>query len=249
MTTLKAMVRKPRTDGLYSVYIRVVHNRKPGYIKTPKIVDAHHISNDGEPTDPVVNEYCAMLIRKYSDRLNRTNTSLWSVKEVIDYLLETDEEICFSDYAKLHIKQMLVENRERTAKNYKLAVAHLERYIGTTQIMFSQLTANVLKKWIESLSNTNRAKEMYPTCIRQIFKAAITDLNDDEKGIEKIKFNPWLKITIYNPQIQISAESGTKRSIFRQKNKTKRSKIRLHTTLIKPEQKVNEDLCSGFVLS
>lgn len=66
MTTLKAMVRKPRTDGLYSVYIRVVHNRKPGYIKTPKIVDAHHISNDGEPTDPVVNEYCAMLIRKYS---------------------------------------------------------------------------------------------------------------------------------------------------------------------------------------
>lgn len=196
MTTLKAMVRKPRTDGLYSVYIRVVHNRKPGYIKTPKIVDAHHISIDGEPTDPVVNEYCAMLIRKYSDRLNRTNTSLWSVKEVIDYLLETDEEICFSDYAKLHIKQMLVENRERTAKNYKLAVAHLERYIGTTQIMFSQLTANVLKKWIESLSNTNRAKEMYPTCIRQIFKAAITDLNDDEKGIEKIKFNPWLKITI-----------------------------------------------------
>lgn len=196
MTTLKAMVRKPRTDGLYSVYIRVVHNRKPGYIKTPKIVDEHHISNDGEPTDPVVNEYCAMLIRKYSDRLNRANTSLWSVKEVIEYLLDTDEEICFSDYAKLHIKQMYVENRERTAKNYKLAVAHLERYIGTTQIMFSQLTANILKKWIESLSKTNRAKEMYPTCIRQIFKAAITDLNDDEKGIEKIKFNPWLKITI-----------------------------------------------------
>lgn len=53
----------------------------------------------------------------------------------------------------------------------------------------------------------------------------------------------------YNPQIQISAESGTKRFIFRQKNKTKRSKKRLHTTLIKPEQKVNEDLCSGFILS
>lgn len=54
--------------------------------------------------------------------------------------------------------------------------------------------------------------------------------------------------SIYNPQIQISAVSGTKRSIFRQKNKTKRSKKRLHTTLIKPEQKVNEDLCSGFIV-
>lgn len=31
-------------------------------------------------------------------------------------------------------------------------------------------------------------------------------------------------MTIYNPQIQISAESETKRSIFREKDKTKRSK-------------------------
>lgn len=33
--------------------------------------------------------------------------------------------------------------------------------------------------------------------------------------------NNWC---IYNPQIQISAESETKRSIFREKDKTKRSK-------------------------
>lgn len=31
-------------------------------------------------------------------------------------------------------------------------------------------------------------------------------------------------IRLYNPQIQISAESETKRSIFREKDKTKRSK-------------------------
>ena len=31
-------------------------------------------------------------------------------------------------------------------------------------------------------------------------------------------------LQIYNPQIQISAESETKRSIFREKDKTKRSK-------------------------
>lgn len=84
MTTLKAMVRKPRTDGFYSVYIRIVHNRKPGYIKTNKIVDAEHITSNGELTDPVVNEYCAMLIRQYTDRLNRTDVSLWGIKEVLE---------------------------------------------------------------------------------------------------------------------------------------------------------------------
>lgn len=33
-----------------------------------------------------------------------------------------------------------------------------------------------------------------------------------------------IQLPIYNPQIQISAESETKRSIFREKDKTKRSK-------------------------
>lgn len=92
MTTLKVMVRKPRIDGLYSVYIRIVHNRKPGYIKTDKIVDKNHITSNGELIDPVVNEYCSMLIRQYTDRLNRINTSLWDVKEVIDYLLKQQKK-------------------------------------------------------------------------------------------------------------------------------------------------------------
>lgn len=38
MATFKAVVRTPRKDGFYQVYIRVVHNTKPGYIKTDKVV-------------------------------------------------------------------------------------------------------------------------------------------------------------------------------------------------------------------
>lgn len=72
----------------------------------------------------------------------------------------------------------------------------------------------------------------------------VTGFTTDEKGRFRsdIKLdNFWLEISYvgyeknvvlvqnsdrknYNPQIQISAVSGTKRSIFRQKNKTKRSK-------------------------
>ena len=211
MITLKAVVRKPRTDGFFSVYIRIVHNRKPGYIKTNKIIDAAHIDSNGELTDPVVNEYCSMIIRQYTDRLNRTDISLWDVKDVLEYLQKTDEEVCFSEYAQSFIHKMEKEGRQRTAKNYKLAVAHLERFLGSNRLMFSLLTSTVLKKWIESLSQTSRAKEMYPTNIRQIFKAAIADLNDDERGVNRIKFNPWLKISIpksdNSVQKAISAEA------------------------------------------
>lgn len=80
----------------------------------------------------------------------------------------------------------------------------------------------------------------------------MSELEIKQKKLKKLRIRNFILNTIciiYNPQIQISVVSGTKRSIFRQKNKTKRSKKRLHTTLIKPEQKVNEDLCSGFIVS
>lgn len=211
MTTFKATVKKPRHDGFYSVYIRVTHSRKISYLRTNKIVDAAHISAKGELTDSVVNEYCALLIRQYTDRLNRVDTSLWNVKEVIDFLLQTEEEVCFSDYARNAIDAMRHEGHARNAKNYMLAVNHLERFIGTTRVMFSQLTSKVLKAWIESMAQTNRAKEMYPTCIRQIFKKALVELNDEERGIIRIKFNPWPKIQIpksdNTEKLAISAEA------------------------------------------
>ena len=44
-------------------------------------------------------------------------------------------------------------------------------------------------------------------------------------GLICAAFCTWYaKVPSYNPQIQISAESETKRSIFREKDKTKRSK-------------------------
>ena len=89
-------------------------------------------------------------------------------------------------------------------------------------------------------------KERIPDIVlEQADEVVNIDLTADEL-LARLKAG---KIYKYNPQIQISVVSGTKRSIFRQKNKTKRSKKMLHTTLIKPEQKVNEDLCSGFIVS
>ena len=196
MATLKAVVRKKRADGFYPVYIRIVHRSRMGYIKTDKLISDKQILKSGEIKDAVVNEYCSRLILHYTDLINRQDISNYSVMELIEYLTRSDEDVCFSDYANLHIERMVKEGHARNAKNYRLAVNHLERYLGTNHIMFGQLTSAVLKRWIESLSQTNRAKEMYPTCVRQIFKKAILELNDEERDIVRIKFNPWLKIAI-----------------------------------------------------
>ena len=54
-------------------------------------------------------------------------------------------------------------------------------------------------------------------------ETSLKALDNEDKYIPDTNFKGWM-YTIYNPQIQISAESETKRSIFREKDKTKRSK-------------------------
>lgn len=196
MTTLRPCVQKQRSDGFYPVYIRVIHNRQSAFIKTDKLVDRKSVNKNREIRDNVVLNYCTQLICDYNKLLNMQDTSTWSVQEVITFLTKEQADANFSEYAKLHINRMINSGHERNAKNYKLAVKNLEQFIGSNQIMFSQLTSTVLNRWIKDLANRLRAKEMYPVCVRQIFKAALVELNDEERGIIRIKFNPWLKIQI-----------------------------------------------------
>lgn len=196
MATFKAMVRTPRKDGFYQVYIRVVHNTKPGYIKTDKVVTEKQLDKHGEIADPFVNSYCSQLILDYADRLNRKDIGRWTVAQVVEFLKNGDEDICFSDYARKHIDRMIDNGQLRNAKNYQLALQHMERFFGTTQIMFGHLTSMQINRWIKSLEGTHRAKEMYPVCMRQVFRAAIAEFNDYDNGVIRISTNPWGKVKI-----------------------------------------------------
>lgn len=196
MATLKICVQKQRSDGFYPVYIRITHQRATAYIKTDKMVNAKGISKAKDIKDPYVVQQLTQSIVDYMERLNRKDIRNWSVNEVRDFLLSGDEDISFSEYARTHKDRMIDAGQERNARNYELAYQHLERFAGTTNVMFSHLTSTFVNNWIETLNTTHRAKEMYPICIRQIFKAAQVELNDYDNGIIRIKTNPWVKVKI-----------------------------------------------------
>lgn len=187
MATFKTCIRKQRKDGFYPIYIMVVHQTKAAYIRTDKLVDNKGLTKSKEVKDPFVLNYCTGLISEYVKRLNRKDIRNWSVNEVRDFLLSGDEDISFSEYARKHKDRMIDAGQERNARNYELAYQHLERFAGTTNVMFSHLTSTFVNNWIETLNTTHRAKEMYPICIRQIFKAAQVELNDYDNGIIRIK--------------------------------------------------------------
>ena len=196
MATFKAVVRRPRTDGFYSVYIRVTHRRQTLFIKTDKMLTKRELTRGGEISDAFVLQFCTQKILEYQERLNRHDISQWTGAQVVEFLTTPEEVMSFSDYARKHIDRMIDCGQERNAKNYQLALQHMERYFGTTQVKFAQLTSINVNKWVATLSGTARAKEMYPICIRQIFRAAIDELNDYDNGIIRVKTNPWGKVKI-----------------------------------------------------
>lgn len=197
MANFKAVVRTARADGFYQVYIRVTHHRAAGYIKTDKVVTKNELTKNGDIKDPFVLQYCTKRILEYNERLNKRDIEFWRVKEVVDFLINGDDDICFSEYVrKVHIPKMIDNGQERNAKNYKWALENLELFMGTNRIMFSHLTSQLMNRWIKSLESTRRAKEMYPICMRQVFKAAQLEYNDYDTGIIRIKTNPWVKVEI-----------------------------------------------------
>lgn len=207
MITLKPSVQKMRSDGFFPVYIRVTQNRKVGYIKTDMMVAKKDVTKKKEIRDNYVLMRCTQTINEYNERLNKQETEAWSVKEVVEFLLTEEADVCFSDYARKHIGNMINRGQERNARNYTMALNNLELFLGTNRIMFSQLTSAVINRWIVSLEKTHRAKEMYPVCLRQVFRAAVLEYNDYDIGRIRIKTNPWPKVKI--PQ----ADATTKRAI------------------------------------
>ena len=160
------------------------------------MVDKKGLSKSGDIKDTFVLAYCTNTINNYVDRLNKQDISNWTIKDIVSFLSGADEDICFSDFARKYKFEMAQRGQARNARNYELAYQHLERYAGSDKIMFSRLTSTFIQGWIDSLSSTSRAKEMYPICVRQIFKAAVNQYNDYDRNILPIKTNPWGKIKI-----------------------------------------------------
>ena len=99
MATFKTLVRRKRADGLYPVYIRVVHRTKAAYIPTGKVVSEKQLSKDKkEIKDPVVNEFCSNEILRYNNLANLRDLTYYTTQEVVEYLTKEQSEVCFSDY-------------------------------------------------------------------------------------------------------------------------------------------------------
>ncbi|MDE7081900.1 MAG: site-specific integrase [Muribaculaceae bacterium] len=197
MVTFKICVQKQRKDGTWPVYIRVTHRGKVGYLKTDKVVWGQGLNEKTrEVCDPFVVKELMNEVVRHLERLNRLDVSAWTLPQVMTFLRTGEEDLSFSEFARRYIREMIDRGQVRNARNYEFALNHLERYMGTTNVVFKALSTSEIERWMKSLSGTRRAKEMYPVCLRQVFKAALLEYNDYDRGLMRIKVNPWMRVRI-----------------------------------------------------
>lgn len=225
MATFKPAVRTKRSDNTYLVYIRCTHNRKIEYIKTDMYISEKKIKKGTINDNDVVGK-CAIKIKEWNDKLNREDIDNWSVKEIIDFLTQGRDGISFSNYCQKFIEKMINEGREKSASNYQCAVKSFDLKYGK-MVTFQSITSNMIQDWINSLSNTARAKSAYPKAIKAIFEAGCLEYNDYDRNIIKIPNRPFrnVKIPKANVPAKRAIDAGILRKIFEYEPTTKRSEL------------------------
>ena len=215
MVTFTPCIRSIRSDGYAQVYIRLTHKRRFDYIKTKFVVDTKFVKN-GKIADQNIIVECAIAIKEYIDKLNGVNLENWTINEIKTHLLRDSSAISFIAFANKFINDMIREGREGSAENYRTSLSSLIKHYDKSDIFFNEITSKEIAKWIKSLKNTKRAKNMYPTAIKTIFEAGLEEYNDYDNGVILIKNQPFRKKMI--PSVDApekrSVDVGVLRMIF-----------------------------------
>lgn len=96
-----------------------------------------------EIKDQMVLGRCANKIKEYLDKLNLEDTKDWTAKEVVQFINTNNTKIPFVPFCNTFIDNMINDNRERTAKNYRIALIalclnHSSKY-KTTELYFDKI--------------------------------------------------------------------------------------------------------------
>lgn len=188
-TTMKYLVRKDRMkeDGTYIVFIRLTHNRMTRYIPTTEIVTKKDLTASGKIKNMRIAEKMDELLLAYRKKLSSLNLEIndMPIDAIVDYLKRKSMEgsLSFSAYAEKWIS----DSKVKGVRNYKAALNALRRYFGRGGILFSEVTANSLRGFCDSLEGKERAASLYCNAIIKIFNDAKGYYNDEDNNIIRIK--------------------------------------------------------------
>ncbi|MDR0830029.1 MAG: site-specific integrase [Prevotellaceae bacterium] len=214
MATFKVVSRTAKEYN--TVYIRIIHKSASEYIRTELTVHKSGIDKKKEVKDFFIISQCSTRIKDYVLKLNTINSEPMTIREIKNFLVEKNDGVSFTDYARKFIGELSSESRHKAVERYKTALNSLKKHYKRENIMFSEITSNDLRDWIKSLSKTARAKAQYPICIKKIFDEGCNQYNDYDRNIIRITNQPFraVKIPQSDPPKKRFADVELVRKIF-----------------------------------
>lgn len=187
--TLKALIRKGkmRADKTWNVLIRLTYDRKVKYISTNEYVGKKDITASGRIKNAAVTERCEELMRVYRRRIGELNLEVndMDIDDVVRYVTMKRNAggLSFTGYAE----RWLEESAAKGKKNYRSAVNALRRFVGREEIMFDEVTVNLMRGFERWLDGKPRAASLYCSAIVKIFNDAREYYNDEDNDVVLIK--------------------------------------------------------------
>lgn len=177
---------KMRADKTWNVLIRVTHNRVVRYISTTEYVTKKELTPSFKIKNQNIVDKCDELIRYYRKKISELNLEINDVgiDELINYITAKKKSgLSFTDYADKWLKETTCKGK----KNYQTAVNALKKFIGRDNILFHEVTVNVMNEFVKSLSDKPRAASLYANAIVKIFNDARDFYNDEDNDVIMIK--------------------------------------------------------------
>lgn len=187
--TLKALIRKGkmRADKTWNVLIRLTYDRRVKYIATNEFVEKKDITASGRIKNMAVVERCEDLIRVYRKRIGELNLEVnaMDIDDVVRYVTMKRNAggLSFTGYAE----KWLEESEAKGKKNYRSAVNALKRFVGREEIMFDEVTVNLMRGFEKWLGDKLRAASLYCSAIVKMFNDAREYYNDEDNDVVLIK--------------------------------------------------------------
>ncbi|MEG1982745.1 MAG: phage integrase SAM-like domain-containing protein [Alistipes sp.] len=214
-----------RSDGMRNVRLRVTHNAKIVYLSTNIFVSDNDLSKSLhiKPASSV-SKQCEALVRQSYDFCTDIGFALdkMSVQEVVQRLklkLQGGEvfRLDFIDFGRKESMEM----GAGSAKNYRIALNSLVRYIQSETLDISKINTSFLrgyKTYLETEPSQrgkthsadraklaprekgSRAVSLYLSYIRAIHNLAKKKFNNEDLGVVNIPQSPFANLNVRQPR-------------------------------------------------
>lgn len=204
MATFKATVfsNRMRSDGTWSIQIRITHNKKVKYIPTGMYCSKNDMKKNFEIKTEEIIDILHDVIKKYRKKCNSLGDKLplVDVDYICDMLSSSENTIDFIQFGRQYALKLIQSGRKGTGDNYNIALNSLIKYTKRDFLDINKITAQYLTEYMRFLAPDGdysiRKVSLYLGIIRAIHNKAKEEHNNEEIGFVQIPLSPFARFKI-----------------------------------------------------